>query len=93
MSKLPWFVINKLLKNASVFLDALKNTNCIKLCLFFQKSRLWQRRTEEIKFGAVSWPMAPSKGALSVRQYHKTDESKILPTKRLGIASYDVNHT
>lgn len=38
-----------------------------------------------IKFGKVSGPQAPSRGALPVRQYHKTDESKILPTKRLGI--------
>jgi hypothetical protein len=41
-----------------------------------------KKSKRKIKFGAVSGPMAASKGALSVRQYHETDESKILPTKR-----------
>lgn len=38
-----------------------------------------------IKFGSVSGPMAPSRGAMPVRQFHRRDESKILPTKRLGL--------
>ncbi|XP_076078888.1 uncharacterized protein LOC143048909 [Mytilus galloprovincialis] len=42
------------------------------------------RGTKErrIKIGEISGPMAPARGALSVRQYHRKDESKILPTKR-----------
>ena len=44
----------------------------------------------KIKFGKVSGHMAPSKGALPVGQYHKSDESLILPTQRLSIACTDV---
>ena len=40
----------------------------------------------KIKFGSISNPSEPSRGALPVRQYHRKDESKILPTKRLGIS-------
>ena len=48
-----------------------------------------KKSKRKIKFGKVSGPIAPSKGALPFRQYHKTDESKILPTKRLGIDCTD----
>ena len=37
-----------------------------------------KKSKRKVKFGKVSGPMVHSKGALSVRQYHKTDESKIL---------------
>lgn len=39
----------------------------------------------KLKFGYVAQPSAPSRGAQSVRQWHKKDESKILATKRLNI--------
>lgn len=42
-------------------------------------------RKRKIKIGEISGPMAPARSALSVRQYHRKDESKILPTKRLGM--------
>jgi hypothetical protein len=50
-----------------------------------------RRKTSKrkIKFGKVSGPLAPARGGLPVRQYHKTDESKILPTKRMGIEIVD----
>lgn len=46
-----------------------------------------------IKFGSISKPSEPSRGALPVRQYHRKDESKILPSKRLGISIDDKTHT
>lgn len=45
----------------------------------------------KIKFGDIAEPMAPSRGALPVRQWHRKDESKILATKRLGIDLEDWN--
>ncbi|XP_062619861.1 uncharacterized protein LOC134281410 [Saccostrea cucullata] len=45
-----------------------------------------QNVVRKIKFGSISNPSEPSRGALSVRQYHRKDESKILPTKRLRIS-------
>ncbi|VDI64590.1 Hypothetical predicted protein [Mytilus galloprovincialis] len=42
-------------------------------------------RKRRIKIGEISGPMAPARGALSVRQYNRKDESKILPTKRYGM--------
>lgn len=50
---------------------------------FDEPERAKARR--KIQFGFVSDPSAPSRGALPVRQYHRKDESKIIPTKRLGI--------
>ncbi|KAK3085496.1 hypothetical protein FSP39_004241 [Pinctada imbricata] len=41
--------------------------------------------SRHIKVASVSGPSCPSRGALPVRQWHRTDESKILPMKRLGI--------
>ncbi|XP_033725248.1 uncharacterized protein LOC117315212 [Pecten maximus] len=43
------------------------------------------RVSRKMRFGTISKPMEPSRGAMPVRQWHKTDESKILATKRLGI--------
>jgi len=48
-----------------------------------------KRVKRKIKLGNISEPMAPSRGALPVRQWHRKDESKILPTKRLGIIISD----
>jgi hypothetical protein len=39
----------------------------------------------QIKYRTVSGPSAPSRGVLPIRQYHRRDESKILPNKRIGI--------
>ncbi|VDH95916.1 Hypothetical predicted protein [Mytilus galloprovincialis] len=44
-----------------------------------------EQESEGIKIGEIPGPMAPARGALSVRQYHRKDESIILPTKRLGM--------
>jgi hypothetical protein len=48
-----------------------------------------KKTVRKIKFGSVSGPSEPSRGALPVRQWHRRDESKILPTKRLGMSSMD----
>ena len=37
----------------------------------------------------MSKPHEPARGEQPVRQHHRTDESKILPTNRLGIALDD----
>ena len=43
-----------------------------------------QKPNRIIRFGIVSGPSMPSRGARSVREFHHRDESKILKTKRLG---------
>ena len=48
--------------------------------------------SRKIKFGNIAEPIAPSRGALPMRQFHKKDESKILPMKRLGIDVDDSVH-
>lgn len=71
------------------------NSILIWLCPIFRTRLIFCRDHEfdcrrqpvkrKIKFGNISEPMAPSRGALPVRQWHQKDESKILATKRLGI--------
>ena len=48
--------------------------------------------SRKITFGSIAEPMAPSRGALPVRRFHKKDESKIIPMKRLGIDVDDSVH-
>lgn len=62
----------------------------IKTCLLIYRNHPFddpnkRKARRKIKFGTVSGPSAPSRGALPVRQFHRKDESKILPSKRLGI--------
>ncbi|CAH1789092.1 unnamed protein product [Owenia fusiformis] len=52
---------------------------------YFDSVKRAARKQRKGKAGDVSNPRAPSRGALPVRQYHRVDESKILPTQRLGI--------
>jgi hypothetical protein len=55
-------------------------------------SRKEKKVSRKIKFGSIAEPMAPLRGALPVRQFHKKDESNILPMKRLGIDVDDSVH-
>jgi hypothetical protein len=48
--------------------------------------------SRKIKFGNIAEPITLSRGALPMRQFHKKDESKILPMKRLGIDVDDSVH-
>ncbi|KAK7092212.1 hypothetical protein V1264_008000 [Littorina saxatilis] len=47
------------------------------------------KRKSKRKSAGVSKPNEPSRGAQGVRQHHRTDETKILPHKRLGIMLND----
>ena len=51
---------------------------------YFDESQR-KRRKGKRKAATISAPSQPSKGARGVRQYHRTDESKIQPHVRLGI--------
>ena len=55
-------------------------------------SRKEKKVSRKIKFGSIAELMAPLRGALPVRQFHKKDESNILPMKRLGIDVDDSVH-
>ena len=44
-----------------------------------------KRMKKLLKMGTISLPLAPSRGALPVRQWHRKDESKILAMKRLNV--------
>ena len=66
------------------------NARIIYMCFeFFRNhpsdSNARKSFARKIKFGSISGPQEPSRGALPVRQWHRRDESKILATKRLGI--------
>ena len=59
----------------------------------FDKDRK-KKASRRIRFGTVSGPSAPSRGALPVRQFHRKDESKILGTKRLQMKPHqDIDST
>ncbi|XP_078700748.1 uncharacterized protein LOC144927280 [Branchiostoma floridae x Branchiostoma belcheri] len=46
---------------------------------------LIRRRKSQRKAGHISGPNEPSRGARGVRQHHRVDESKMLPSTRAGI--------
>ncbi|CAG2200998.1 unnamed protein product [Mytilus edulis] len=60
-------------------------TNCIKLRdhMFDLKDR--SKRKAQRKLATISEPDCAARGVAPVRQFHKVDESKILPHKRLGL--------
>ncbi|CAG2192105.1 unnamed protein product [Mytilus edulis] len=55
---------------------------------FDSPSRL-NKKQRKSKRSDVSKPNAVSRGCLPIRQHHKCDESKVLPTTRLGIELQD----
>lgn len=64
-------------------------TVCVHMCYTFRDhffdTNEARRTKPKRKPSAISHPDAPPRGAQPVRQYHKTDEQKILPERRLGI--------
>lgn len=52
---------------------------------FDTEYRRAKRKQRKSKTCGLSLPSEPSRGVHPVRQYYKTDESKVLPTTRLGI--------
>lgn len=57
---------------------------------FFDTAMRKRRKQRKTKRCDVSKPNEVTRGCLPVRQHHKCDESKILPTKRLGIELEDI---
>ncbi|CAG2251761.1 unnamed protein product [Mytilus edulis] len=57
----------------------------------FDKPIRRRRKQRTTKRSDVSKPGEVARGCLPIRQHHKTDESKILPTTRLGIDMKDLD--
>lgn len=55
----------------------------------FDDPKLFEKRQRKSKRSDISQPSAVCRGCLPVRQHHRCDESKILPTTRLGIPLQD----
>lgn len=55
----------------------------------FDDPKLLGKRQRKSKRSDLSQPSAVCRGCLPVRKHHRCDESKILPTTRLGIPLQD----
>lgn len=81
------FVLNAVIKCVKNFMICYHITLCRNHA--FDDPKLFGKRQRKSKRSDISQPSAVCRGCLPVRQHHRCDESKILPTTRLGIPLQD----